>query len=283
VNEIFALACFFTASVLVVYLALPEKTGKTDESGEVVRALEEMRSCLSSLGDLISRQNECFLQTMGIVGSMNGKLDGMFSVMKTPNGKGRMGEWQLESLLKSIRTNSGLSYLVKPDLKGGKPDFAIPVGSRYLYIDSKLPYDSYKSCVENPTEQNFKSFLSAVKRCADSIKEKYVSAEDSIGTAVLYLPSEGMMRDILEHYPKLATDLESEGVVLLSSLYLPFFLRFFTDCCSLVEWEKNFAERRFEISSLVSKAEKELYKRTSRRWNLPFSTASVRCRLYPAC
>jgi len=259
VNEIFALACFFTASVLVVYLALPEKTGKTDESGEVVRALEEMRSCLSSLGDLISRQNECFLQTMGVVGSMNGKLDGMFSVMKTPNGKGRMGEWQLESLLKSIRTNGGLSYLVKPDLKGGKPDFAIPVGDRYLYIDSKLPYDSYKSFVENPTEQNFKSFLSAVKRCADSIKEKYVSAEDSIGTAVLYLPSEGMMRDILEHYPKLATDLESEGVVLLSSLYLPFFLRLFTDCCSLVEWEKNFAERRFEISSLVSKAEKELY------------------------
>lgn len=258
-NEIFALACFFTASVLVVYLALPEKTGKTDESGEVVRALEEMRSCLSSLGDLISKQNECFLQTMGIVSSMNGKLDGMFSVMKTPNGKGRMGEWQLESLLKSIRTNSGLSYLVKPDLKGGKPDFAIPVGDRYLYIDSKLPYDSYKSFVENPTEQNFKSFLSAVKRCADSIKEKYVSAEDSIGTAVLYLPSEGMMRDILEHYPKLTTDLESEGVVLLSSLYLPFFLHLFTDCCSLVEWEKNFAERRFEISSLVLKAEKELY------------------------
>jgi len=230
VNEIFALACFFTASVLVIYLALPEKTGKTDESGEVVRALEEMRSCLSSLGDLISRQNECFFQTMGIVGSMNGKLDGMFSVMKTPNGKGRIGEWQLESLLKSIRTNGGLSYLVKPDLKGGKPDFAIPVGDRYLYIDSKLPYDSYKSSVENPTEQNFKSFLSAVKRCADSIKEKYVSAEDSIGTAVLYLPSEGMMRDILEHYPKLATDLESEGVVLLSSLYLHFFLRLFTDC-----------------------------------------------------
>jgi len=73
--------------------------------------------------------------------------------------------------LKSIRTNGGLSYLVKPDLKGGKPDFAIPVGDRYLYIDSKLPYDSYKSFVENPTEQNFKSFLSAVKRCADSIKE----------------------------------------------------------------------------------------------------------------
>jgi len=283
VNEIFALACFFTASVLVVYLALPEKTGKTDESGEVVRALEEMRSCLSSLGDLISRQNECFLQTMGVVGTMNGKLDGMFSVMKTPNGKGRMGEWQLESLLKSIRTNGGLSYLVKPDLKGGKPDFAIPVGDRYLYIDSKLPYDSYKSFVENPTEQNFKSFLSAVKRCADSIKEKYVSAEDSIGTAVLYLPSEGMMRDILEHYPKLATDLESEGVVLLSSLYLPFFLRLFTDCCSLVEWEKNFAERRFEIFSLISKAGKELYKRASRRRNLPFSTASVRCRLYLAC
>jgi len=283
VNEIFALACFFTASVLVVYLALPEKMGKTDESVEVVRALEEMRSCLSSLGDLISRQNECFLQTMGIVGSMNGKLDGMFSVMKTPNGKGRMGEWQLESLLKSIRTNGGLSYLVKPDLKGGKPDFAIPVGDRYLYIDSKLPYDSYKSFVENPTEQNFESFLSAVKRCADSIKEKYVSAEDSIGTAVLYLPSEGMMRDHLEHYPKLATDLESEGVVLLSSLYLPFFLRLFTDCFSLVEWEKNFAERRFEISSLVSKAEKELYKRTSRRRNLPFSTARVRCWLYPAC
>jgi len=283
VNEIFALACFFTASVLVVYLALPEKTGKTDESGEVVRALEEMRSCLSSLGDLISKQNECFLQTMGIVSSMNGKLDGMFSVMKTPNGKGRMGEWQLESLLKSIRTNSGLSYLVKPDLKGGKPDFAIPVGDRYLYIDSKLTYDSYKSFVENPTEQNFKSFLSAVKRCADSIKEKYVSAEDSIGTAVLYLPSEGMMRDILDHYPKLPTDLESEGVVLLSSLYLPFFLRLFTDCCSLVEWDKNFAEWRFEIFSLISKAGKELYKRASRRRNLPFSTASVRCRLYLAC
>lgn len=255
-NEIFALVCFFSASVLVMYLVLPEKPDRQDE---VTHALEEMRSCLSSLGDLISRQNECFLQTMGIVSSMNGKLDGMFSVMKTPNGKGRMGEWQLESLLKSVRTNSGLSYLVKPDLKGGKPDFAIPVGSRYLYIDSKLPYDSYKAYLENPTEQNFKSFLSAVKRCADSIKEKYVSAEDSIGTTVLYLPSEGMMRDILEHYPKLVTDLESEGVVLLSSLYLPFFLRLFTDCCSLVGWEKSFAAKRFEISSLISKAGKELF------------------------
>lgn len=255
--NVYALLCFVAAGVLIMYLAF--RGSSSPETEDLKKEFSSLAETISKQTEIISKQNDCFQQMTGIIGNMNDKLDGMFNVMATPNGKGRMGEWQLESLLKSIRTNSGLSYLVKPDLKGGKPDFAIPVGDRYLYIDSKLPYDSYKSFVENPTEQNFKSFLSAVKRCADSIKEKYVSAEDSIGTAVLYLPSEGMMRDILEHYPKLATDLESEGVVLLSSLYLPFFLRLFTDCCSLVGWEKSFAAKRFEISSLISKAGKELF------------------------
>lgn len=254
--KIFAFACFFIASVLISYLVTPREH---DSSGEVLHVLEEMRSCLSSLGDLVSRQNDCFLQAMGAIGVMNGKLDGMFSVMNTPGGKGKMGEWKLESLLKSIRTNGGPDYLVKPSLKGGKPDFAIPVGDKFLYIDSKFPHDSYKSFLENPKDQTFKAFILAVKRCADAVREKYVSAEDSVGMAVLYLPVEGMMRDILKHYPRLALDLENKGVVLLSSLYLPYFLHMFVDCFSQLDWERNFVGKRYEISSLVSTAEKKLF------------------------
>ena len=202
--NVYVLLCFVAAGVLIMYLAF--RGSSSPETEDLKKEFSSLAETISKQTEIISKQNDCFQQMTGIIGNMNDKLDGMFNVMATPGGKGRMGEWALESLLKAIRINGGTNYLVQPDLKGGRPDFAIPVGKKYLYIDSKFPYDSYKAFKENNNNQTFKYFVAAIKRCAETVREKYVFAEDSVGVAVLYLPVEGMMEDILELYPQLLVD-----------------------------------------------------------------------------
>lgn len=249
--NIYALLCFVAASVLIMYLAF--RGSSSPETEDLKKEFSSLAETISKQTEIISKQNDCFQQMTGIIGNMNDKLDGMFNVMATPGGKGRMGEWALESLLKAIRINGGINYLVQPALKGGRPDFAIPVGKKYLYIDSKFPHDSYKAFKENRNKQTFKNFISAIKRNIEPV-EKYVFAEDSVGIAVLYLPTEGMMRDILEFYPKLLVDAQNKGVMVLSSFYLPYFLHMFVDCYSQLDWESNFVNKKREINSLAEEA-----------------------------
>ncbi|HHV41319.1 MAG TPA: DNA recombination protein RmuC [Clostridiaceae bacterium] len=256
--------------VLVLYLVFSK--GTPPETEELKEGLALLTEEISKQGEIISKQDEYFQKAIGVIERTNDKLDGMFDVLATPGGKGKMGEWALESLLKSIRINGGTKYLVQPALKGGRPDFAIPVGKKYLYIDSKFPHDSYKAFKENRNKQTFKNFISAIKRNIEPV-EKYVFAEDSVGIAVLYLPTEGMMRDILEFYPKLLVDAQNKGIMVLSSFYLPYFLHMFVDCYSQLDWENNFVNKRREISSL---AEETVNKFSAFRKDLEKVNASAR-------
>jgi len=244
--------------VLVLYLVFSKGTPPETEELEkginlLIEEISKQGEAISKQTEAISKQSDCFQQVTGVIGKINDKLDGMFDVLATPGGKGKMGEWALESLLKSIRINGGINYLVQPALKGGRPDFAIPVGKKYLYIDSKFPYNSYKAFKENRNNQTFKNFISAIKRNIEDI-EKYVFAEDSVGVTVLYLPAEGIMRDILEFYPKLLVDAQNKGVMVLSSFYLPYFIHMFVDCYSQLDWESNFVNKKREINSLAEEA-----------------------------
>ena len=255
--NVYALLCFVAAGVLIMYLAFLGSS--SPETEDLKKEFSSLAETISKQTEAILKQNDCFQQMTGIVGNMNDKLDGMFNVMATPGGKGRMGEWALESLLKAIRINGGTNYLVQPDLKGGRPDFAIPVGKKYLYIDSKFPYDSYKAFKENNNNQTFKYFVAAIKRCAETVREKYVFAEDSVGVAVLYLPVEGMMEDILELYPQLLVDAQNKGVMILSSFYLPYFIHMFVDCYSQLNWENNFVNKKREINSCMGEAVDKIF------------------------
>ena len=79
-------------------------------------------------------------------------------------------------------------------------------------------------------------------------------AEDSVGVAVLYLPVEGMMEDILELYPQLLVNAQNKGVMILSSFYLPYFIHMFVDCYSQLDWENNFVNKKREINSCMDEA-----------------------------
>ncbi len=188
---------------------------------------------------------------------VNDKFSKMFNIIGSSHGKGKMGEWGLESLLKSIRVNNGLNYLVQPDLKGGRPDFAIPVGGKYLYIDSKFPYDSYKIFQEDPSDQNFRDFISTVKKCVGDMK-KYVLAEDSVGRAVLYLPLESMMLDIIEHSPETLNEFGNEGVFISSPSHLSYYLYTFVDLYSSVNWGSGLISKKRDILNCMLRFGKKM-------------------------
>lgn len=93
--------------VLVLYLVFskgtpPETEGLEKGINLLIEEISKQGETISKQTEAISKQSDCFQQVTGVIGKINDKLDGMFSVMGTPGGKGRMGEWALESLLKAM-------------------------------------------------------------------------------------------------------------------------------------------------------------------------------------
>jgi len=228
-------------------------------------SFEEIKIYLNSLNEKQKEQDNtlqqiihAFYATKEILRDVQSEFDKKFSFLDSSYGKGAIGEWQLENILKSLKVNNGLKYFVQANLKGGRPDCAVPVGKKYLYIDSKNPFSGYAAFCEDPSKQNFQSFISAVRRSAEDINNKYVSAEDSIGISVLFLPSENMMLDILKHSPETLTEFGNRGVFILSPLYLPYFLHMFTGLYSSVNWENSLIGKKLGIVNYMTRINKKI-------------------------
>lgn len=188
--------------------------------------------------------------------SIKDDIKNVLNSFVTSSGKGKLGEWALKDLLQSIRISGWPGYNEKPKLKGGTPDFAIPIGrheKKYLYIDSKFPEKAYSKFLQNNDEKDFNNFIASLTAEVNNIKKKYVSVEDSVGVAVLYLPIEGMVSDLIanESGRKFLVNAANDGVVILSSFYLPYFFHLFVDCYSQVDWNNFLVSNAPQIRSLL--------------------------------
>lgn len=171
-----------------------------------------------TLDDKISKSFETVNKRLAEVyeglGEMKNVASGVSDLKKVLSNvktRGIMGEIQLGAILEEILTHEQYAEQVSvvPN-SSEKVDFAVKLPNSdnsdivYLPIDSKFPGDSYANLMEayesgSPDEIKQKRSVleSEIKRCAKSIRDKYVKPPYTTDFAIMFLPFEGLYAEVI--------------------------------------------------------------------------------------
>lgn len=220
-------------------------------------SLEKINSAVNeklqkTLNDRISQSFETVNKRLAEVyeglGEMKAVASGVSDLKKVLSNvktRGIMGEIQLSSILSEIlapeqfaeqaaiipHSSERVDFAVKLPGAGGNE------GSVYLPIDSKFPGDTYARLADayekgDPGELKLaRAALEAeIKRCAKSIRTKYVKPPYTTDFAILFLPFEGLYAEVvniglveqLQHEYKINIAGPSTMAAMLNSLQMGF-------------------------------------------------------------
>ncbi len=171
--------------------------------------------------DLTSRQknwSEQFGQVNETLTKLGGSTESLTHMLSSPGRKGSWGEKVAEDILRAMGMKEGVSYDVRKRLPGGEiPDFAfrLPKG-QLLCMDSKLPFDSYRSYQEAPEarrERHRKEFLRAVR---GHVKALAAKSYGDAGMVLMFIPLESIYAFIWESDSGLLDYAFENGVMVCS-------------------------------------------------------------------
>lgn len=171
--------------------------------------------------DLTSRQknwSEQFGQVNETLTKLGGSTESLTHMLSSPGQKGSWGEKVAEDILRAMGMKEGVSYDVRKRLPGGEiPDFAfrLPKG-QMLCMDSKLPFDSYRSYQEAPEaqrERHRKEFLRTVRGHVRALAAK---SYGDAGMVLMFIPLESIYAFIWESDAGLLDYAFENGVMVCS-------------------------------------------------------------------
>ncbi len=171
-----------------------------------------------TLDDKISRSFETVNKRLAEVyeglGEMKNVASGVSdlkNVLSNVKTRGIMGELQLSAILSEILAPE--QYEEQAAVISGSPervDFAVKLPGMsdgefvYLPIDSKFPGDTYSALLnayESGSAEELKTRRAAldteIKRCAKSIRDKYVKPPYTTDFAIMFLPFEGLYAEVV--------------------------------------------------------------------------------------
>ncbi len=171
-----------------------------------------------TLDDKISRSFETVNKRLAEVyeglGEMKNVASGVSdlkNVLSNVKTRGIMGELQLSAILGEILAPE--QYVEQAAVIGGsseRVDFAVKLPGMsdgefvYLPIDSKFPGDTYSALLnayESGSAEELKNRRAAldteIKRCAKSIRDKYVKPPYTTDFAIMFLPFEGLYAEVV--------------------------------------------------------------------------------------
>lgn len=205
---------------------------------------------------------------------LGGQVTNLNNILSNNQKRGRYGEYQLESLMRSLLGDfEGVLYEFQKTIGNDeevRPDASLimPKGDENvrLCIDSKFPYQNYERIFdETLTEEEKKTLLtnfkSDVKNRMKEIKEKYVGRNGTADQAIMFIPNDGLFAFIQSEYRDLVEDAYRNGVLITSPSTL---------MALLVLFHNNFLERkRDENILIIGKLLKDLgtdFRRFNERW-----------------
>ena len=184
------------------------------------RAAEQIGDQLAGIQrDLASRQgnwSQQFGQVNEALAKLGGTTESLTHMLSSPGQKGSWGEKVAEDILRAMGMKEGVSYDVRKRLPGGEiPDFAfrLPRG-QLLCMDSKFPFDSYRSYQEAPEAQKEprrKEFLRAVR---GHVKALAIKSYGDTGLVLMFIPLESIYAFIWESDAGLLDFAFENGVML---------------------------------------------------------------------
>ena len=162
---------------------------------------------------LIGERLELVQKGLGEMQTLASGVGDLKKVLSNVKTRGNIGEIQLATILEQYLASD--QYLTNVSTVPGKQDlveFAIRLPGKkddepvLLPVDSKFPVEDYQRLIEayeefpkmsSELKKAQTAFESAVKKCAKTIREKYINPPLTTDIALMFVPSEGIYAEIL--------------------------------------------------------------------------------------
>lgn len=165
--------------------------------GTMQQQSAESAMLLKSVGENLGKVFEASKKIEKLAGDVTRLED----LLKPPKIRGLLGEAFLEEALRQVLP-PGSWEMQKRFADGEVVDAAVRLGERFVPIDSKFPYESYRRALDCGDDSERKRLIrqlrAATRRQADEIARKYIrSAEGTFEFALMYLPAEALYAEIV--------------------------------------------------------------------------------------
>ena len=189
------------------------------------------------MDDEIKRLREMNVERFGnvneAVNALAQQTSNLNNVLSSSQARGQWGERMAEDLLHAAGLIEGINYEKQDTIAGGgRPDYTFLMPpNRVLYMDVKIPMDSYTKCMtatNAPSREVAKRefIIAARARVTELQKRDYVvsTTQHSLDYVLLFVPNESITGFIHEADPTLIDWALERKVVLCSPLTLYSFL-----------------------------------------------------------
>ena len=218
--------CTIIIGVIVVVWVLrkdrPQAPDKHDSSDQLfqqklVRGINtsmQAQSRMQKTCDMLTEKIEALSQTQAMFGATNrevtkdiqNRVSAMNDIMVNKKARGSWGEYQLEYLLQVYFGESKQIFEMQYALGSGYiVDAALhmPTSDKVLCVDSKFPLENYRKRNDAQAQGDDisaaryeKMFVADVKRHIEAISVKYAEDVQSVGEALMFIPSEALYTEI---------------------------------------------------------------------------------------
>ena len=165
--------------------------------GTMQQQSAESAMLLKSVGENLGKVFEASKKIEKLAGDVTRLED----LLKPPKIRGLLGEAFLEEALRQVLP-PGSWEMQKRYADGEVVDAAVKLGERFVPIDSKFPYESYRRALDCSDEAERRRLIrqlrAGTKKQADEIARKYIrAAEGTFEFALMYLPAEALYAEIV--------------------------------------------------------------------------------------
>jgi DNA recombination protein RmuC len=152
---------------------------------------------------------------------LSSEVMSLSGVLANKQARGAFGQLRMETIIRDALPTS--AYEFQPTLSNGRrPDAVIrlPNTQALLVIDSKFPLEGFEALrtAQNAEESKAarEAIRTAVGRHVDDISDKYQIPGETQDTAMLFVPSESVYADLLEHFSDLVQRAHRARVVIVA-------------------------------------------------------------------
>ncbi|MDD5433044.1 MAG: DNA recombination protein RmuC [Candidatus Pacebacteria bacterium] len=158
--------------------------------------LKESAKIVREVTEKLTKLDETNKQVVGFAE----QLQSLENILKNPKQRGILGEYSLETLLKSGFTPK--NYKMQYEFKDGQiVDAVLFIGEKIIPIDSKFSLENYNKIVTEKDqarkEQLEKAFKQDLKNRIDETAKYIRPEEGTFDFALMFIPAEGIYYDLM--------------------------------------------------------------------------------------
>ncbi len=153
---------------------------------------------------------------------LSNEVVGLQRLLADKRARGAFGETQLEALIQDVLPAN--KYAFQHTLSNGKRAdcvLMLPKPTGMIAIDAKFPLENYQhlqrpDLPKSEQEQYQKRFRQDLLKHIQDIADKYIVADETADSAMMFIPAEAIFAEIYSHFPEVIDESHRKRVWLVS-------------------------------------------------------------------